>query len=87
MPFISKKELDKLINKAFVEGYQLGLDSGRFEATIKRYSPNEIREILGLKPIDIYDKGGRGYDIHGSGFNGLVTKIKYYPMCGRELKD
>lgn len=57
MPFISRKELDKLINKAFVEGYQLGLDSGRFETTVRRYSPNEIREILGLKPIDICEKG------------------------------
>lgn len=57
MPFISKKELDKLTNKAFVEGYQLGLDSGRFEATVRRYSPNEIREILGLKPINICEKG------------------------------
>lgn len=57
MPFISRKELDKLINKAFVEGYQLGIDSGRFEATVRRYSPNEIREILGLKPIDICEKG------------------------------
>lgn len=57
MPFISRKELDKLINKAFVEGYQLGIDSGTFEATVRRYSPNEIREILGLKPIDICEKG------------------------------
>ena len=57
MPFISRKELDKLINKAFVEDYQLGIDSGRFEATVHRYSPNEIRKILGLKPIDICEKG------------------------------
>lgn len=57
MPFISRKELDKLINKAFVEGYQLGIDSGRFESTVRRYSPNELREILGLKPIDICEKG------------------------------
>ena len=53
MPFISKKDLNKLLNKAYLEGYQLGLDSGRFEATIRRYSPNEIREILGLKPIGV----------------------------------
>lgn len=57
MPFISKKDLNKLLNKTYLEGYQLGLDSGRFEATIRRYSPNEIREILGMKPIDIHEKG------------------------------
>ena len=27
-----------------------------------------------------------GYDIHGSGSNGLIVKINYCPMCGRELK-
>ena len=26
------------------------------------------------------------YDVHGSGSNGLIAKIKYCPMCGRELK-
>ena len=52
MPFISKRDLNKLINKSYLEGYQLGFDSGRFEATVKRYSQNEMREILGLKPIN-----------------------------------
>lgn len=27
-----------------------------------------------------------GYDVHGSGSNGLVTRINYCPMCGRKLK-
>lgn len=27
-----------------------------------------------------------GYDIHGSGSNGLVTRINYCPMCGKQLK-
>lgn len=57
MPFISKKDLNKLLNKTYLEGYQLGLDSGRFEATVRRYSPNEMREILRLKPIDVREKG------------------------------
>lgn len=26
------------------------------------------------------------YDIHGSGSNGLVTRINYCPMCGKKLK-
>lgn len=28
-----------------------------------------------------------GYDIHGSGSNGLVTTIKYCPMCCRKLAN
>ena len=26
-----------------------------------------------------------GYDIHGSGSNGLTLKINFCPMCGRKL--
>lgn len=28
-----------------------------------------------------------GYDIHGAGSNGIVTKINYCPMCGRRLMN
>lgn len=28
-----------------------------------------------------------GYDIHGSGSNGLVATIKHCPMCGRKLAN
>lgn len=28
-----------------------------------------------------------GYDIHGYGSNGLVTRINYCPMCGKKLKE
>jgi hypothetical protein len=27
-----------------------------------------------------------GYDIHGSGSNGLISRINYCPMCGKKLK-
>lgn len=27
-----------------------------------------------------------GYDVHGSGSNGLNVKINYCPMCGRKLE-
>ncbi len=27
-----------------------------------------------------------GYDIHGSGYNGLTVQINYCPMCGKKLK-
>lgn len=26
-----------------------------------------------------------GYDVHGTGSNGLCVKINYCPMCGRKL--
>lgn len=26
-----------------------------------------------------------GYDVHGCGSNGIVSKINYCPMCGRKL--
>jgi len=28
-----------------------------------------------------------GYDVHGSGSNGLDIKINFCPMCGRKLVD
>ena len=28
-----------------------------------------------------------GYDIHGTGSNGLICKIEYCPMCGRKLVE
>ena len=27
-----------------------------------------------------------GYDVHGMGSNGIYTRIKYCPMCGKELR-
>lgn len=28
-----------------------------------------------------------GYDVHGSGNNGLSVRIQFCPICGRRLKD
>lgn len=28
-----------------------------------------------------------GYDVHCFGSNGLVVKINYCPMCGKDLKE
>lgn len=28
-----------------------------------------------------------GYDVHGTGSNGLEVKINYCPMCGKRLGD
>lgn len=28
-----------------------------------------------------------GYDVHGTGSNGLVTKINFCPMCGKKFNN
>lgn len=28
-----------------------------------------------------------GYDVHGTGSNGLVVKINHCPICGRKLNE
>ena len=48
---ISKKEYDAMINKAFMEGYDLGLRTGRQEGFMAKNTPNDLREILGLPPL------------------------------------
>lgn len=48
---IDEEKCDSLINKAYLEGYRAGVEYGKKEAMFKKYSPNEIREVLGLDPI------------------------------------
>ena len=39
--------------------------------------------------ITIYNRqyiSAYGYDIHGSGSNGISVKINYCPMCGKRLE-
>ena len=54
----------------------------------------------GAKPL-ITDKGGDrgialqypawllayGFDVHGSGSDGLLVKIQYCPICGKRLQE
>ena len=55
---------------------------------------------MGAKPLVIGDTNDQGiaiqypgkliaygYDVHGSGSNGLVSKINYCPMCCRKLNN
>lgn len=42
------KELNKALCEAYLQGYHTGYNYGRFEAFTSKYSPNEIREILGV---------------------------------------
>lgn len=48
---ISKKDYDAAINKAFMEGYKLGLQAGRQEGLMAKITPNELRKYLGLEPL------------------------------------
>ena len=49
--WISKKELDALLNKAYLSGYELGKKSGELEGILSTYTPNDIRRIIGLDPL------------------------------------
>lgn len=42
------KKYDRLINEAYLEGYRAGVESGKFEATLSKYTKEQIREIFGL---------------------------------------
>lgn len=48
---ISKKDYDATITKAFMEGYNLGLQAGRQEGLMAKMTPNELRNYLGLGPL------------------------------------
>jgi len=41
---ISKKDYNADINKAFLQGYNLGLQAGRQEGMMSKVTPNEIRK-------------------------------------------
>lgn len=47
-----RKRETKEITKAFVEGYKKGLKEGEFNAMLKRYTPNQIREAFGVCKIE-----------------------------------
>lgn len=48
---ISKKDYAANITKAFMEGYDLGLQAGRQEGLMTKVTPNELRKCLGLGPL------------------------------------
>lgn len=47
-----KKATAKKINAAFLDGYNSGKKDGYYEAYEKKITPNELREFLGLMPIN-----------------------------------
>lgn len=50
--FLTKRQLDSLLNKAFMNGFEAGRNLGRVEYVNKNMTPNDIRESFGLKPIE-----------------------------------
>ena len=40
------------INQSYTLGYEKGVEEGRREAIMRKYTPNEIREIMGLPRIE-----------------------------------
>ena len=51
MVILTQKQFDAEIDKVYTHAYQVGLIAGRQEALLSRYTPNELREILGLEPV------------------------------------
>lgn len=49
--WISKKKLNAMLNKAYLEGLEFGKNQGRVEGLLSSATPNGIRKVLGLKPI------------------------------------
>mgnify|MGYP003297266892 CR=1 FL=1 len=51
MVILTQKQFDAELAKVYEHAYYVGLVAGRQEAVMARYTPNELREILGLEPI------------------------------------
>lgn len=51
MVILTQKQFDAELMKVYEHAYQVGLITGRQEGVMSRYTPNELREILGLEPI------------------------------------
>lgn len=49
--FISKKKYDAALNKAYIEGYELGRKTGAAEGFMDKHTMNHIREMFGLPPL------------------------------------
>lgn len=49
--WISKKKLNAMLNKAYLDGLEFGKNQGRIEGLLSSATPNDIRKVLGLNPI------------------------------------
>jgi hypothetical protein len=48
---LTEKELNAKLNQSFLKGYNSGYNAGLNEGLFGKYTPNQIREVLGLNPI------------------------------------
>lgn len=55
MVILTQKQFDAELTKVYDHAYQVGLIAGRQEGLLSKYTPNEIREILGLDPVTEID--------------------------------
>lgn len=47
-----KKLKNRKDNRAYLKGYNLGYNAGKLDATLSRFTPNELRQLIGLPLID-----------------------------------
>lgn len=52
MVILTQKQFDAEMAKVYEHAYFVGLTAGRQEGVMSRYTPNELREILGLEPVN-----------------------------------
>lgn len=64
-----KTDIQAQINNAYIKGYEQGIEQGKRDAILQKYTPNQIREIVGLPPIEKKDELCEVID------NGTVDKL------------
>ena len=48
----NEQERNAELNKAYMQGYELGKAAGEQEAIFKKYTPNDLRAFFDLPPIE-----------------------------------
>lgn len=49
---LTEKELNAQINRSYLKGYNQGYDAGIRDGIFGKYTPNQLRKIIGLPPIE-----------------------------------
>lgn len=55
MVILTQKQFNSELTKIYDHAYQVGLITGKQEGAMSKYTPNELREIFGLDPINDED--------------------------------
>lgn len=72
----TEKELEALINRAYLDGYNKGFSAGKQYAIFENNTINSIRDAFGLPPIGSGISFGPGKVYAGDELLGEVTEIK-----------